>query len=76
MAALSFAHIPNSREMGTWSPGRVCGPSSLMLHIPQLLRDTGHFPSSRQVAREGCISQCSKGVDAQKMSPQKENQGC
>lgn len=54
MAALCFAHIPNGREMGTWGPGRVCGPSSLMLHIPQLLRDTGHFPSSRQMAREGC----------------------
>lgn len=31
--------------------------SSLMLHVPQLLRDTGCFPSSRQGARRGGFSQ-------------------
>ena len=56
----------------TWGPGRVCGPSS-QPSASQRHRSLSLFKAGGQ---ERLYSQCSKGGDAQKMSPQKENQGC
>lgn len=39
-----------------------------LVHSPQLLRDTGHFPSSRQVARKGFIHSVPK-VEVPKNEP-------
>lgn len=58
----------------TWGPGRVCGPSS---QPPASRGDTGHFSSSRQVARKGFIHSVPKVEGACKNEPlERANQGC